>query len=54
MIARFLAGMVLGAMVLVLLLAAFESDASVPKGGKFEGARPAPASCWVFCRPAQK
>ena len=49
MIARFLAGMALGAMVLVMLLAAFEADASVPKGGKFE--RAAPASCWLFCRP---
>ena len=47
MIARFLAGMALGAMVLVMLLAAFEADASVPKGGKFEGA--APASCWLLC-----
>jgi hypothetical protein len=49
MIVRFLAGMTLGAMVLVMLLAAFEADASVPKGGKFE--RSAPASCWLFCRP---
>ena len=47
MIERFLAGMALGAMVLVMLLAAFEADASVPKGGKFE--RVAPASCWLLC-----
>lgn len=43
MIARFLAGMTLGALVLVLLLAAFAADASLPKGGKFE--RAAPALC---------
>ena len=51
MIARFLAGMMLGAMVLVLLLAAFDADASVPKGGKFEHS--APASCWLFCPRAR-
>lgn len=49
MIDRFIAGMTLGAMVLVLLLAAFAADASVPKGGKFE--RTHPASCWLFCAP---
>jgi len=49
MIARFLAGMTLGAMVMVLLLAHFAAEASIPKGGKFE--RVAPASCWFFCSP---
>jgi hypothetical protein len=49
MIARFLAGMTLGALVLVLLLAHFTAEASIPKGGKFE--RSAPASCWIFCAP---
>ena len=44
MIARFIAGLTLGAMMLVLLLAAFAADASVPKGGKFER-RSIPASC---------
>lgn len=43
--------MTLGAVVLVLLLAAFAADASVPKGGKFE--RVAPASCWIVCKPAR-
>jgi hypothetical protein len=47
MIARFLAGMALGAMVLVMLLAAFAAEASIPKGGKFEAR--APASCWLLC-----
>lgn len=50
MIARFLAGMTLGAIVMVLLLAHFAAEASVPKGGKFEG-RAQPASCWIFCAP---
>ena len=53
MIARFLAGMTLGAMVMVLLLAHFAADASVPKGGKFEGVV-RPASCWLFCAPPRK
>jgi hypothetical protein len=50
MTARFLAGFSLGAMFLVMLLAAFAAEASIPKGGKFEG-RAQPASCWFFCSP---
>jgi hypothetical protein len=49
MIARFIAGMALGAFILIMLLAAMESHASVPKGGKFE--RAAPAKCWFLCAP---
>jgi hypothetical protein len=39
--------MVFGA---VVMFAAIESQASVPKGGKFERAVQ-PASCWFFCAP---
>lgn len=51
MLARFLAGFALGAFFLVMLLAAAEANASVPKGGKFERTIPATAACWLFCRP---
>ena len=50
MIARFIAGMAIGAMVLVLLLAAFEADAAACC--KFE--RVEPVKCWLLCRPPQK
>jgi hypothetical protein len=50
MIMRFISCVALGAFVIVMLLAAMESQASVPKGGKFEG-RAQPASCWIFCAP---
>ena len=50
MIARFLAGMVLGALVLVLLLAHFTVEAAACC--KFERApKPQPQSCWFFCAP---
>lgn len=44
MTVRYLIGIAIGAAV---MFAALESQASVPKGGKFE--RRAPASCWLFC-----
>jgi hypothetical protein len=49
MIVRFLVGFSLGAFILIMLLAAAESQASIPKGGKFE--RAAPAKCWFLCAP---
>ncbi len=48
MTGKFLFGIVIGA---VVMFAAIESQASVPKGGKFERAAPKPASCWLFCKP---
>ena len=50
MIVRFVAGLTLAAMFLCVLLAHCTAEASIPKGGKFEG-RAQPASCWIFCAP---
>ena len=50
MIMRFISGAALGAFVLIMLLAAMESQAGVLSGGKFDRVVQ-PKKCWIFCAP---